>query len=121
MVSAAAGGLVLGAAASESVGSGDNSVTIVTIIVSAAVQVTLAYFAFRLALKANAKADKAAEVNDATHKIVNQQRTDMKNELTGRDSVIAAMKLELAHLKETIVVERAMAAAAQPQTEGGPQ
>lgn len=121
MVSAAAGGLVLGAAASESVGSGDNSVTIVTIIVSAAVQVTLAYFAFRLALKANAKADKAAEVNDATHKIVNQQRTDMKNELTGRDSVIAAMKLELAHLKETIVVERTMAAAAQPQTEGGPQ
>jgi mannitol-specific phosphotransferase system IIBC component len=107
-VAAAAGGVLIGVAAESS---GNDHVTITTIIVAAIVQITLAFFAFMLAVKANAKADKAAVVNDATHKIVNQQRTDMKKELDDSKKEIADMKLEVAHLKETILVERTMAAA----------
>jgi len=122
-------GLGIGWESSNIVGAsidiGPGLISFLTILTASVVQISIATLAYFTAKSANKKADEskdlahnAAKELDSvketvvlTEKLVNQQHTDAKRDIKERDEEISEMKLEIAHLKQTIVVERTMAAA----------
>jgi hypothetical protein len=139
VVAGTAAGMGIGWESSQFIGAsidiGPGLIGVVTIMIAAIVQIAVAVLAYKTAQRANTLAvqskDLALEaksVNQATHEIVNSQRTAMMLEIKSRDVLIdsqrRAFELEISDmrsqinaLKTTVTVERSRSAAPEPDVE----